>query len=359
MAIETGLSMLIAPLFTAGAVLGMITFDKQDHHHIGSVSVSQAMAYRGFTDGVANHALRARIKDYYYRVDSRYTSPLLPLLEEQTSEVLAEVLHVDRIVLAARRLRGLVASEYNFAFVQERTGQHVLHVTEVEGDDMRLTRWRFAVEDDDYEAAIAAAARQVVFEIDPTLIALDHLIKGDLDSAEGALEHCRTRCAYTTMASNDLLTGILALKQDDLDLATASFRAARLRDPELETATIGLAVVDVRRKDFVAAHGKLATEAPRPVLLPAGQRHRLAVMRTAEGRLLAREGRLRDAANVLESATAIGAGNYRLHIELANVYEQLRFDGASAFHRRKAEQLRTGVYGSIDVVQAMLLDMMR
>lgn len=359
MAIETGLGMLIAPLFTAGAVLGMLTFDEEDRHHIGAVSVSQSMAYRGFTGEVATHALHAHLKDHYYRIDSHAPSPLLPLLEEQTSEVLAEVLHVDRIVLAARRLRGLVASEYNFAFIQERDGRHVLHVTEVEGDDKRLTRWRFAVEDDDYEAAIAAAARQVVFEIDPTLIALDHLLKEELDLAEGALEHCRQRCAYSNMASNDLLRGVLALKRDDLDGAQTAFRAAQLRHPELETAAIGLAVVDARRNDFAAARARLAYTAHRPLRFSAEERHRVAALRTAEGRLLAREGRPREAAKVLETATALGTANYRLHVELSKLYQELKFDGAAAYHGRRAEQLRSGVYGSIDVVQAMLLDMMR
>lgn len=356
--IETALSFFLAPMLTAGAVLGMVTFDGEDRHHLGAVSVSQSMVYEGFTADVANHELKARIKDLYYRIDMNNPSPLLPLLEEQTSEVIASELRIDRIVLAARRLRGMLASEFDFAFLQEADGGHALHMIEVEGDDMRLTRWSFPVEGNHYDAAIVAAARQVVFEIDPTLIALDHLLKGELDSAQQVLDHCRQVCAYSDMASSDLLNGIVALKRNDFGRAAMSFKAAQLRHPDLWTATIGLAVVDVRRHDLAAARAKLATPTNGFFPLSPGEARRVAALRTAEGRLLARTGRPNDAADVLDSAVEVKADNYRLHFELAQTYQQLKFDGAAAYQRRRAEQLRSGVYGSIDVVQAMLLDMM-
>lgn len=362
MAIETGFTMLLAPLFTAGAVFGMLAIDPDEHHHIGKVSVSQSMAYRGFTADVANDALKAHIKDLYHKLDGDVASPVLPLLEEQTSELLAELLHVDKIVLAVRRLQGLVASEYELSFIQDRSGGHVLYVTEVEGDDKRLTRWSYPVEGDDFQAPIAAAARQLVFEIDPTLVALDHIEKGELDLADGALEHCRTRCAYSNMASNDLLTGIVALKRGNLERAALSFQAARMRYAELESATIGLAVVDFMRHEPTAAQTRLEAAEAAHVPFPFTSNEelrRIATMRTARGRLLAHTGQTRAAADLLESAAAIGADNYGLHVELSQVYQQLGFDGAANHHRRRAEQIRSETYGSVDVAQAMLLEMIR
>jgi tetratricopeptide (TPR) repeat protein len=358
-AVETGMSMLIAPLFTIGAAFGIFAIAKDEHHHVGKVTVSQTMADRGFTGEIATKALKAHMKDFYFKIDDSFASPVLPLLEDQTTEIIAEALHVDEAVLAARRLRGLVASEYELAFIEEQDG-HVLYMTEIEGDDMRLTRWNFPVEGEKYDAAVAAAARQLVFEIDPTLIALTHLRNNELDAAETALEHCRHRCAYSNMASSDLLTGILALKRGHLEGARMWFKAAHLRNPRLEAATVGLAVVEVLDHHPAAAEARLrAAEVSRSVFLSRDELRRTAMLRTVRGRLLAQANQPQAAVEVLESAAETGASYYPLHIELANTYQKLNFTGAAAYHRRRAEQLRNGAYGSVDIAQVMLLDMIR
>jgi tetratricopeptide (TPR) repeat protein len=358
-AVETGLGMLIAPLFTISAAFGIFAIAKDEHHHVGRVTVSQTMAYHGFTEAIATKALKAHMKNSYFKINDSFESPVLPLLEDQTTEIIAEALHVDQAVLAARRLRGLVASEYELAFIEEQDG-HVLYMTEVEGDDMRLTRWNYPVEGDKYDAAVAAAARQLVFEIDPTLIALGHLRNNELDAAEAALQHCYDRCAYSNMATSDLLSGILALKRGNLEGARMWFKAAHLRNPRFEAAIIGQAVVDALGRHPATAEARLkAAEPTRTIFRSPEELRRTAMLRTVRGRLLARAGQPQAAVAVLESATATGASYYPLHTELADVYQRLNFTGAAAYHRRRAEQLRSEAYGSVDIAQVMLLDMIR
>ena len=88
--VETGLGMLIAPLFTIGAAFGIFAIAKDEHHHVGRVTVSQTMADHGFTEDIATKALKALMKDSYFKINDSFESPVLPLLEDQTTEIIAE-----------------------------------------------------------------------------------------------------------------------------------------------------------------------------------------------------------------------------------------------------------------------------
>jgi tetratricopeptide (TPR) repeat protein len=357
--IEAGLGFLVAPLFTMGAAFGVLAMGGGHHHHLGTVQVTQTMVWDGMTSDVADHALSTALKHYYYRVDDHFESPLLPLIQESTTDVAAEMLHVDKLVLTFRRLQGLVGSEYEVAFVEDDVGQQVLHLTEVEGDDMLVKRWHWPVEDGDYEAAIEDAARQLVTEIDPTLVALDDLRTGNLIDAAGMIELCRERCAYAQMATNDLLSGILAARRNDLDAAEMSFRAAHLRQPDLDAATIGLAVVDALRGNRDAAVARLANASElRQVLVSWTDLRRATMMRTAEGQLHATDGEPSRALAAFSDALRLDESYSPLHYKVAEFYSRLSFEGPAAFHRRRAEQLRGSRSASTDIVAGMLLDLL-
>jgi hypothetical protein len=235
-----GFELIFGPLVVLSGMLVGFALGVDTVNILQPVTATAAMEQRGLSSEVATRNLVtniAQVADFdteFHEVGAK------DIAGDGFVESVARALSIDETVLAARRLPGAIAAEFQPEFIERDSGT-VLR--------LRMTRpatgvhlvEEFTVEGDAFEPVFRKASRAILVVIDPVTLAMDDLWQGDLVSAGQSIERALRATAGQQRQVAETLLGIRQLAEGDAVTAERTLRAAIWRRTDFAPAHLALA----------------------------------------------------------------------------------------------------------------------
>lgn len=325
---------LLGALVLSGFALGVDTVN-----YLEPVTVTARMEEHGYSSELAHEVLVTQIAQVIDLDTEFHEVGAKDIAGTGILEAVAEALHLDEVVVAARRLPGAITCEFAPAFV-EREGKTYLRLRIVRPQTgVRLVE-EFAVENDDYEPVLRQATRTIIAVVDPISLVMDDMSRGDHLSARQSLEKAERSVGEYQHHVTDTLHGLLLLKENKLASAEARLRTALLRQPGFAPARLGLATA-VYRQGKLGEARTLIEEVERD-LSGLSLRARREVPATAaflRAKVAAANGQWAESMIQLRKAVHATPNFSEAHAALAQTYDALGMPPLARYHEHTAERL--------------------
>jgi hypothetical protein len=336
-----GFELIFGPLVVLSGMLVGFALGVDTVNILQPVTATAAMEQRGLSSEVATRNLVtniAQVADFdteFHEVGAK------DIAGDGFVESVARALSIDETVLAARRLPGAIAAEFQPEFIERDSGTVLrLRITRP-ATGVHLVE-EFTVEGDAFEPVFRKASRAILVVIDPVTLAMDDLWQGDLVSAGQSIERALRATAGQQRQVAETLLGIRQLAEGDAVTAERTLRAAIWRRTDFAPAHLALARAlaqtrgpDAARAvledlDLHAAGGTWSERAAREV--PAAAAY-------VRARLAAAEGDWPEAVALLHQATTAVPTFAAAHEALVEAYLAQREAPFAEYHAQTALRL--------------------
>jgi tetratricopeptide (TPR) repeat protein len=331
--------LLMGPAIIGGLLLGGFALGVDTVNHLEPVTVTGKMEELGLSSEVVSEGLVTRIAQItdidteFHRVGAK------DIAGTGVLEALAEALHLDQVMIAARKLPGAIRSEFQPSFI-EREGKTFLVLRVVRPQTgVRLIE-EFAVEKDRYDIVLRQATRAIMAVVDPVALVMDDMRRGDHVSARQSLEQADRAAADEMRYITDTLRGLLLLEENKAAQAVAEFQTALLRKAGFAPAKLGLAIAVARVGDAAGSRAILdEIETGSSGLSPRARREVPATAAFIRARVAGGNGQWAEAMVELRKAVDAVPNFAEAHAALAETYDALGMPPLADYHAHAAARL--------------------
>jgi tetratricopeptide (TPR) repeat protein len=333
-----GGELIFGPALAPAGLLGALTVGADTVNVLEPVTVTARMEEKGLSSHVVTERLVTRIAQVADIDTEFHAVGAKDIAGEGFFETLAEAFHLEKVIVAARKLPGAIDVEFHPEFVEREAGTVLRLRTVRPRTGVRVVQ-EFEVEGDGFDHVLRQASRAILAVVDPVALAIDDMRHDDLASGRESLSRAAAAAEEGVRHVTDTLQGVMLLEEGELEGAVVKLRTALLREPGFAPARLALAIALARGDRDVEAGALLAGLERDGRAAGAAPAQAAAAAAFVRGRLAGGEGRWAEALPDLRAAVDAVPNFTAAHRALAEAYRALGMAPFAEYHARTAARL--------------------